>query len=396
LMALKQGYLTKEGGNVRSWKKRWFILGNQTLSYYKNENQLNKILGVIQLKEVSYVENKMSIKRKKKGEMTLHVVTPNRNYYMIAETHEVLDSWQNVISNQVDVALGRRDSDIPIDGKKIGVDDFTMISIIGQGSFGKVVQVRMKDTGDIFAMKVLSKKNVVERGELEHTISERNILMNINHPFIMKLHYSFQSPDKLYLVMDFVNGGELFYHLQQTRRFPVERALFYTAEITLGLEYLHLHGIIYRDLKPENLLLDADGHVKITDFGLSKEGLFDEYATTHTFCGTPEYLAPEVIEGKNYTKSVDWWSLGTLLFEMLSGMPPFYDEDIQKMYQNKMNNDIQFPQFVQDPATRDLISKLLDKDSISRLQEASLVKAHPYFSSINWDALIRKRSGTSL
>jgi len=310
---------------------------------------------------------------------------------MIADTTEEQDSWLSVISSQVDVALGRRESDAQrnTDEKKVGIDDFAMISIIGQGSFGKVVQVRMKDTGDIFAMKVLSKKNVVDRGELEHTISERNILMNINHPFIMKLHYSFQSPDKLYLVMDFVNGGELFYHLQQTRRFPMDRALFYTAEITLGLEYLHLNGIIYRDLKPENLLLDADGHIKITDFGLSKEGLFDSYASTTTFCGTPEYLAPEVIEGRTYTKSVDWWSLGTLLFEMLTGMPPFYDEDIQKMYQNKVNHEIQFPQSVTEP-TRDLISKLLDKNPDTRLQDAAVIKAHPFFNGINWDALYRR------
>jgi len=145
--------------------------------------------------------------------------------------------------------------------------------------------------------KFLTKKNIVDRGEVEHTITERNILMRINHPFLMKLHYSFQTPDKLYLVMDFINGGELFYHLQSERRFSPERSRFYAAEIVLGLEHLHKNGIIYRDLKPENLLLDAAGHIKMTDFGLSKEGLTND-DRTNTFCGTPEYLAPEVLDGK--------------------------------------------------------------------------------------------------
>lgn len=150
----------------------------------------------------------------------------------------------------------------------------------------------MKETGDIYAMKVLEKQHIVERGEVEHTMAERNILMRVDHPFLMKLHYSFQTEDKLYLIMDFVNGGEVFFHLQNKRKFEPERAKFYAAEIALGLSHLHENGIIYRDLKPENLLLDSDGHVKITDFGLSKEGLMGADSRTDTFCGTPEYLAP--------------------------------------------------------------------------------------------------------
>jgi serine/threonine protein kinase len=171
----------------------------------------------------------------------------------------------------------------------------------------------------------------------------------------MKLHYSFQTPDKLYLVMDFINGGELFYHLQSERRFSPERSRFYAAEIVLGLEHLHKNGIIYRDLKPENLLLDASGHVKMTDFGLSKEGLTNE-DRTNTFCGTPEYLAPEVLDGKDYNKAVDWWSLGTLIYEMLTGLPPFYDEDVQKMYNLKMTAELTIPDYVDDKA-KDIMRK---------------------------------------
>jgi len=212
--------------------------------------------------------------------------------------------------------------------------------------------------------------------------------MRINHPFLMKLHYSFQTPDKLYLVMDFINGGELFYHLQSERRFSPERSRFYAAEIVLGLEHLHKNGIIYRDLKPENLLLDASGHIKMTDFGLSKENLAND-DRTNTFCGTPEYLAPEVLDGKDYNKAVDWWSLGTLIYEMLTGLPPFYDEDVQKMYNLKMTAELTIPDYVDDKA-KDIMRKFLDRNPSTRLQDADAIKAHPYFKGMDWDKIYRR------
>jgi len=234
----------------------------------------------------------------------------------------------------------------------------------------------------------LNKKNIVDRGEVEHTRAEKNILMKINHPFLMRLHYSFQSTDKLYLVMDFINGGELFFHLQNERRFPNERACFYAAEICLGIAHLHSAGIIYRDLKPENLLLDTNGHIKITDFGLSKEGLQDNQRTK-TFCGTPEYLAPEVLEGKSYTKAVDWWSVGTLIFEMLTGLPPFYCDDVQKMYTMKLTAELTVPDYV-DEAAKDIIQRFLDRNPDTRLKDLEEIKGHPWFSWIDWDLLFRK------
>jgi len=204
----------------------------------------------------------------------------------------------------------------------------------------------------------------------------------------MKLHYSFQTPDKLYLVMDFINGGELFFHLQSERKFSNDRARFYTAEIVLGLEHLHANGIIYRDLKPENLLLDSAGHIKMTDFGLSKEGLTTD-ERTNTFCGTPEYLAPEVLEGKEYNKAVDWWSLGTLIFEMLTGLPPFYDEDVQKMYNKKMTAQLVIPDYV-DSKAKDIMRKFLDRNPLTRLQEPVEIKSHPYFKEIDWEKLYKR------
>jgi serine/threonine protein kinase len=181
--------------------------------------------------------------------------------------------------------------------------------------------------------------------------------MRLSHPFLVQLHYSFQSPDKLYFIMDYVNGGELFFHLQKDRKFSIDRVRFYGAEIAAGIEHLHSQGVIYRDLKPENLLLSAEGHIVMTDFGLSKEGLLSSDDRTATFCGTPEYLAPEILEAKGYGKAVDWWSYGTLLYEMLTGLPPFYSEDVQQMYNKIMTASLQFPEDMHPDAV-DLIRRV--------------------------------------
>lgn len=198
--------------------------------------------------------------------------------------------------------------------------DFEFLKLIGKGSFGKVLLARHNSEGKIYAVKVLSKKVILKRNEKTHIMCERNVLLkNLNHPFLVGLRYSFQSRDKLYFVLDYVNGGELFFHLQKEKIFTESRAKFYAAEITSALGYLHSCNIIYRDLKPENILLDAEGHVVLTDFGLCKDGL-RERDTTNTFCGTPEYLAPEVLKKESYDRAVDWWCLGAVLYEMIYGL----------------------------------------------------------------------------
>jgi len=232
-------------------------------------------------------------------------------------------------------------------------------------------------------MKVLIKDVIAARKEVEHTRTERSVMAKLDHPFLAKLHWSFQTDHNLYFVMDFINGGELFYHLSKDKRFSEERTRFYAAEIVSGVEYLHKSGVIYRDLKPENLLLNSRGNIVITDFGLSKEGLHGKDSKTTTFCGTPEYLAPEVIQGKDYTKAIDWWSVGTLIYEMLTGLPPFYSDDEENMYRKIMTSEIVFPTTFSSEV-RDFISRLLIRDPQQRLQNPDEIRTHSWFKSIDW------------
>jgi serine/threonine protein kinase len=242
-----------------------------------------------------------------------------------------------------------------------------------------------KDTQRIYALKTIRKQHIISRSEVTHTLAERSVLAQINNPFIVPLKFSFQSPEKLYLVLAFVNGGELFHHLQKEQRFDINRSRFYAAELLCALECLHGFGVIYRDLKPENILVDYVGHIALCDFGLCKLDMKDE-DKTNTFCGTPEYLAPELLHGQGYTKAVDWWTLGVLLYEMLTGLPPFYDENTNEMYRKILAEPLHFPgPDVVPPAARDLLTRLLDRDATRRLgtNGASEIKVSIFTAQFN-------------
>ncbi|XP_031151651.1 STKc_SGK domain-containing protein isoform X2 [Sander lucioperca] len=271
--------------------------------------------------------------------------------------------------------------------------DFDYLRIIGKGSFGKVLLARHKESAKYYAVKVLQKKIIMKKKEQKHIMAERSVLMkNIKHPFLVGLHYSFQTTDKLYFVLDYVNGGELFYHLQRERVFLEPRARFYAAEIASALGYLHSLHIVYRDLKPENILLDSQGHIVLTDFGLCKEGL-EANGTTTTFCGTPEYLAPEVLQKQAYDRTVDWWCLGSVLYEMLYGLPPFYSRNTAEMYNNILHNAPVLKPNVSNSG-RELLEGLLQKDRTKRLgvkDDFLELKFHSFFSPINWEDLMAKK-----
>lgn len=258
-------------------------------------------------------------------------------------------------------------------------DDFEPLKILGRGAYAKVYLVRQKATGLLFAMKVLQKASIVVRKKtIEHTKTERNILEDVRHPYIVKLYYAFQTNHRLYLILEYAPGGELFTHLATERMFSEKVASFYAAQMVLALEHLHSLGVVYRDLKPENCLLDVEGHIVVTDFGLSKvgvrtgSGLGSDSPSTSTWCGTPEYMAPEIVQEKPYDSAVDWWSLGCMIQDMLTGSPPFTGQNRKKVMDAICSKKPTFPYYLSADA-KDLLTKLLKKDPKNRLGSATCV-----------------------
>ena len=277
--------------------------------------------------------------------------------------------------------------------KDVKLEDFKVLKVIGRGSFGKVCLVEYIPTHETYAMKSLKKDLLIEQEQIENTLLEKEILQTIDYPLLCGLIFCFQTEERIYFVMPFLSGGELFQHLRKFRTFDEEKVRFYGAQIALALEYLHSKGIVYRDLKPENILMDEDGYLKLADFGMAKKLKDDEKAMS--FCGTPEYLAPEIITMEGHDKNADWWSFGILLFEMLCGLPPFYVENLDKMYDMIKNNPVKFPKRItlSDDA-KDVIKKLLEKNPKKRLGAQNgieEIKKHPFFASLDFDDIVQKK-----
>ncbi|XP_051006478.1 ribosomal protein S6 kinase alpha-5 isoform X2 [Acomys russatus] len=289
--------------------------------------------------------------------------------------------------------------------EKVGIENFELLKVLGTGAYGKVFLVRKisgHDAGKLYAMKVLKKATIVQKAKTtEHTRTERQVLEHIRQsPFLVTLHYAFQTETKLHLILDYINGGELFTHLSQRERFTEHEVQIYVGEIVLALEHLHKLGIIYRDIKLENILLDSNGHVVLTDFGLSKEFVADETERAYSFCGTIEYMAPDIVRGgdSGHDKAVDWWSLGVLMYELLTGASPF-TVDGEKNSQAEISRRIlksepPYPQEI-SAAAKDLLQRLLMKDPKKRLgcgpRDAEEIKEHLFFQKINWDDLAAKK-----
>ena len=278
---------------------------------------------------------------------------------------------------------------------KVSYSDFEPIKLLGRGSFGEVLLVRLKANQKVYAMKILSKNLLKLKKQESHTKTERDLMVKVNSPFIVNIKSAFQDPSKLYIVSDFMQGGDMFFHMHdgQIVIFKNEKAKFYIVELVLALEFLHDNNMVYRDLKPENILLDEKGHVKLTDFGLSKI-LDEENDKAFTICGTPQYLAPEVLLKKGYDKTVDWWSLGCVMFEMLSGRLPFAIKRGMKLNARVYERGVEFPQNMTNEAI-DLIKKLLIVDPQKRLGQgpdgSKNIKNHPFFNNINWEDAKKKK-----
>lgn len=269
--------------------------------------------------------------------------------------------------------------------RKLTIHDFDFLSTLGTGTFGRVRLVKFKhDNSDPMALKMLKKTEIIRLKQVDHVKSEKKILESIHHPFIVELQGTFQTESHVFMLLDYACGGELFSLLRREGRFANDVGLFFATEIVLAFEYLHSKDIAYRDLKPENLLVDKDGHVRITDFGFAKV-VKDK---TFTLCGTPEYLAPEIIQSKGHNKFVDWWALGVLIFEMLAGYPPFYDDNPLGIYQKILDGYYEFPPYIESKA-RDLIKSFLTADKSIRLgcnkRGSEDVKAHKWFKGVDWD-----------
>lgn len=272
--------------------------------------------------------------------------------------------------------------------KKLSMENFRIISVIGRGVYGKVMLVEdIKNPSKKYAIKSVRKSKLVESDKVHTVLTERNVLAQCQHPFIVSLYFAFQTPSKFYFGLEYSPGGEIFFHMQKRGNLPLEEVKYYISEISLAFDFLHKHHIIYRDLKPENVLLDFEGFIKLTDFGLSKD--LSAIDQTSTFCGTAEYLAPELVNHQNYDYSIDWWTLGIFTFELLYGHTPFANPNRIKMFQNIISKPPAFPHNA-DPGVVSLVSELLIKDPKKRATFKE-IKENIFFEGINFDDVLARK-----
>ncbi|XP_057317931.1 cAMP-dependent protein kinase catalytic subunit 1-like [Microplitis mediator] len=317
-------------------------------------------------------------------ENTISTNINNNNERLIKSLKDyqlVLDSLKDDFNKKWKVTKVKQDATL---------NDFDILRTLGMGAFGRVKLIKHKETSLYYAMKILDKRKIVKTKQVEHTRNEKRVLQSINYPFVVTLKYFFKDNSFLYMVLPFINGGELFSYLRRKGKFTEKLSKFYAAQVLLTLEYLHYCGLVYRDLKPENILISSDGYLKITDFGFCK--LIQ--ARTWTLCGTPEYIAPEIILSKGYGKSVDWWSFGVLIYEMTAGYAPFYSKDPMKIYEKIVSGRFKFPAHFSDDL-KDIINNLLQVDLTRRygnLKDGVLdIKNHVWFRSTDWDNIYNKK-----
>lgn len=404
---VKEGWLWKRGEHIKTWRKRFFILrddgtflGFKEKPMLDSQDPLNRfnvkdcqlmrlekprantfIIRGLQMTTV--VERMFCVESNLDRENWITAIQKVSNKLQILDESELSESVSLELEKEREYFFC----------KKKTLEDFEFLKVLGKGTFGKVILCREKSSSQLYAIKILKKTVIIAKDEVAHTLTENRVLQNTRHPFLTQLKYSFQTDDRLCFVMEYVNGGELFFHLSKERMFSESRTRFYGAEIISALGYLHEHNIVYRDLKLENLLLDKDGHIKIADFGLCKEEMYYG-ASTKTFCGTPEYLAPEVLEDNDYTRAVDWWGTGVVMYEMMCGRLPFYNRDHEVLFELILMEEIRFPQNL-SPNAKSLLSGFLMKNPKLRLggSEADIkeITVHPFFETIHWQDLLEKK-----
>ncbi|XP_067934448.1 protein kinase C delta type-like [Watersipora subatra] len=379
---IKQG-LKCETCGVNSHKKCEKLMGNLC---GVNQKLLSDALGAIKTKgKVSKLDPTMS--------MSKMALLPN-------EEEEEEDEEYQAIYEPLWDAIGlppdKDEHGKPIPAPrpiKYKIDDFVFLKVLGKGSFGKVMMAELKGKNQFYAIKALKKDVVLEDDDIDCTMVERRVLaLGCNNPYLTHLHSTFQSKTHLFFVMEYLNGGDLMFHIQNAGHFDLERSRFYAAEITCGLQFLHKKNIVYRDLKLDNVLLDKDGHIKIADFGMCKEGIFGS-SKCSTFCGTPDYIAPEILKQQKYDSSVDWWSFGVLLYEMILGHSPFSGDDEDELFHSICNDKPYYPHSMNKEAVR-LLEQLFNRNTEERMGMPGCpkgsIRSQPFFASVNWDKLERR------
>lgn len=415
---VKEGWLHKRGEYIKTWRPRYFLLKSDGSFMGYREQPQTPDHNLPPLNNFSVAECQlMKTERPRPNTFVIRCLqwttVIERTFHV--DSAEEREEWMGAIQM---VANSLKNQEPEVDSRdckcgsppgsssaqemevaatksrpKATMNDFDYLKLLGKGTFGKVILVREKSSGCYYAMKILRKEVIIAKDEVAHTVTESRVLQNTRHPFLTALKYAFQTSDRLCFVMEYANGGELFFHLSRDRIFSEERARFYGAEIVSALDYLHSRDVVYRDIKLENLMLDKDGHIKITDFGLCKEGITDG-ATMKTFCGTPEYLAPEVLEDNDYGRAVDWWGLGVVMYEMLCGRLPFYNQDHERLFELILMEEIRFPRSL-GPEAKSLLAGLLKKDPKQRLGGgpggSQEVMHHGFFATIDWQEVVQRK-----
>ncbi|KAK8866332.1 hypothetical protein M9Y10_009293 [Tritrichomonas musculus] len=366
-MTSHEGYLITKTGFFKRSKRKYFILQGSTLIMKKSPNS-TKIKHICELDKETLVNYYSS-----KDHDAISIMQGKKKYEFTSKDKEDLLRW----------LLDLRT--VTFCTANLTMESFKIISVIGRGFFGKVMLVSMISTGQIFALKTIHKEKLIHSGRVKTVLAEREILGKINHPFIEKLEFAFQTPTKFYIGLEYISGGDL--QSQIENHISKDDVPLYIAEIAIALQFLHSKGIIYRDLKPENILIAKDGHLKLVDFGLSKD--ISDSNTTKTFCGTADFLAPEIIVLKPYSYEVDWWTLGILLYELLYCKNPFHDDNKDRFYFNVTQGKLSFPDDA-DPVAVDLISHLLDRDMKKRYGFDQVMN-HEFMSGLNENDVYNKK-----
>lgn len=361
----------KKGSKFGFWHKRYCGLTADRLYVSKHES-IRDPERVIEITPSTEIEMEPSARAPR------FVVRPEgeRPLCLAADDPDLILKWTNELRN------------ITLATSGLSINLFEMVSVLGRGFYGKVTLCKRKGTEKYYAIKTIHKNRLLKANKVHTVFTERNVLVKARHPFIVNIQFTFQTESKVYLGLEYVPGGELFHHLQNMGSLPLSEVRLYVAELSLAINYLHVLHIIYRDLKPENVMLDLQGHIKLTDFGLSKS-LQEFESLTGTFCGTSEYLAPEIIARCPYGPKIDWWAVGIFTYELLFGRTPFYNQNKSKMFKAIRFEDVRFPQNT-DPTVVDFISLLLKKDPCERA-DFEVISKHPFFKGINFKDVLARR-----